>query len=277
MTEGSGRLFCFGLGYSATVLARRLLAEGWTVAGTCQGAERAAELSGLGITAHPFDGGRPLDGFAAALAGCTHLLSSVPPGKDGDPVLAAHGGDLAGLSGPALGRLPVDHRRLRRYRRRPGRRIGPPQPRLGAQPPPRRGRGRLDGAAPRPRPAGSRLPAGRHLRPRAQRPRPGAGRRRPACRQARPRLRPHPCRRHRLGADGVHGPNPAPGAVYNVCDDEPAAPAEVVEFACRLLGIAPPPEIPFDEAAKDDVADGAFLLAATTAASTMAECGANSA
>ena len=39
---------------------------------------------------------------------------------------------------------------------------------------------------------------------------------------------------------------PRPGAVYNVCDDEPAAPAEVVAHAARLLGIAPPPLVPFD-------------------------------
>lgn len=42
-----------------------------------------------------------------------------------------------------------------------------------------------------------------------------------------------------------------PGAVYNVCDDEPAAPADVTAEACRLLGVAPPPLLPFDEAAKD--------------------------
>ncbi len=34
---------------------------------------------------------------------------------------------------------------------------------------------------------------------------------------------------------------PDPGAVYNVCDDEPAAPEEVIAYAASLLGIAPPP------------------------------------
>ncbi len=43
---------------------------------------------------------------------------------------------------------------------------------------------------------------------------------------------------------------PDPGAIYNVCDDEPAAPAEVIAFACRLLGVPPPPPVAFDEAAK---------------------------
>jgi nucleoside-diphosphate-sugar epimerase len=41
---------------------------------------------------------------------------------------------------------------------------------------------------------------------------------------------------------------PNPGAAYNLCDDEPAPPARVVAFACALLGVAPPPLVPFDEA-----------------------------
>ena len=41
---------------------------------------------------------------------------------------------------------------------------------------------------------------------------------------------------------------PNPGAIYNVADDEPAPPQDVVTFACELLGVAPPPEIPFDAA-----------------------------
>ena len=43
---------------------------------------------------------------------------------------------------------------------------------------------------------------------------------------------------------------PNAGAIYNVCDDEPAAPAEVTTFACSLLGIDPPDEVSFEEAAK---------------------------
>ena len=39
-----------------------------------------------------------------------------------------------------------------------------------------------------------------------------------------------------------------PGTVYNVCDDEPAPPQEVVAWAADLIGVDPPPEIPFDEA-----------------------------
>ena len=41
---------------------------------------------------------------------------------------------------------------------------------------------------------------------------------------------------------------PNPGSIYNVCDDESAEPMMVDRFAARLLGVAPPTEIPFDEA-----------------------------
>jgi nucleoside-diphosphate-sugar epimerase len=41
---------------------------------------------------------------------------------------------------------------------------------------------------------------------------------------------------------------PEPGRVYNVCDDEPAPPQDVVTYAARILGLAPPPEITLEEA-----------------------------
>ena len=41
---------------------------------------------------------------------------------------------------------------------------------------------------------------------------------------------------------------PRPGAAYNVCDDEPAPPQDVVAYAAHLLGREPPPEIAFADA-----------------------------
>ena len=41
---------------------------------------------------------------------------------------------------------------------------------------------------------------------------------------------------------------PNPGAIYNVTDDEPAAPAEVMTFAAALMGMRPPREVPFEKA-----------------------------
>jgi hypothetical protein len=41
---------------------------------------------------------------------------------------------------------------------------------------------------------------------------------------------------------------PHPGAAYNVCDDDPAPPEAVIAHACALLGVAPPPLLPFAQA-----------------------------
>jgi nucleoside-diphosphate-sugar epimerase len=47
---------------------------------------------------------------------------------------------------------------------------------------------------------------------------------------------------------GLSLKNDVASAVYNVTDDEPSPPQEVVAFAARLLGIRPPPEIAFEDA-----------------------------
>ena len=38
------------------------------------------------------------------------------------------------------------------------------------------------------------------------------------------------------------------GGIFNVCDDEPTPPGDLVVYASRLLGVAPPPSIPFEVA-----------------------------
>ena len=45
--------------------------------------------------------------------------------------------------------------------------------------------------------------------------------------------------------------SPRPGAAYNVCDDHPAEPSQVTAYACELLGLEPPPAIPYQDAARD--------------------------
>jgi len=45
--------------------------------------------------------------------------------------------------------------------------------------------------------------------------------------------------------------SPDPGAVYNVCDDLPAEPAEVTAHAADLLGMEPPPLTSFEEASRE--------------------------
>jgi nucleoside-diphosphate-sugar epimerase len=41
---------------------------------------------------------------------------------------------------------------------------------------------------------------------------------------------------------------PNPNVIYNVADDEPSPPQDVIGYAARLLGIQPPPEVPVAEA-----------------------------
>jgi nucleoside-diphosphate-sugar epimerase len=85
------RLFCFGLGYTAERLARRLEAHGFAIAGTTRdvAAKRAAQdLSAWEL--HRFDADAPLADAEQALAGTTHLLHSIMPDEHGDPVLRWH-------------------------------------------------------------------------------------------------------------------------------------------------------------------------------------------
>jgi nucleoside-diphosphate-sugar epimerase len=81
-------LLSIGHGYSAAGLARRLLARGgWQVIGTTR--SRADDLRAQGVTPLVWPG-NPLP-----LAGATHLLTSVAPGAGGDPVLADYADALS--------------------------------------------------------------------------------------------------------------------------------------------------------------------------------------
>lgn len=84
-------LFIFGMGYSSQVIAARLRAAGWVVNGTGRAGTVRFE---------------DRDGVLAALAGATHVLSSVPPARAGsDPVLEAYGEALAAAPVPWIGYL----------------------------------------------------------------------------------------------------------------------------------------------------------------------------
>ena len=41
---------------------------------------------------------------------------------------------------------------------------------------------------------------------------------------------------------------PRQGAIYNVSDNEPAPPQDIIAYAARLAGIAAPPETPIEDA-----------------------------
>lgn len=48
--------------------------------------------------------------------------------------------------------------------------------------------------------------------------------------------------------------NPSAGGLFNIADDEPAPPQDVIAFACELLGVPPPPLIPFEAASLSEMA-----------------------
>ena len=79
-----GRLVVAGLGYAGTAVAREAVAAGWRVAGTARDPARAAAPPGVEVLAFAEAG--------PAIAAATHLLATAAPGEEaGDPVLAAHG------------------------------------------------------------------------------------------------------------------------------------------------------------------------------------------
>lgn len=245
-----GRLFCFGLGFSGQALARRLAAAGWAVAGTTRGAEKAAALTAEGIPTFVFDREHPLP--EAALDGTTHLLVSVAPDGEGegagDPVLDRHAAAIAalvpglawigylsttGVYGDWQGATVDENSELRGAKGRNRRRIEAEAAWLALQ----EARGlpvhvfRLAGIY---GPGRSALDAVR------------AGRAR--------RIDKPGQLFSRIHVDDIAAALEAsmarssPGRVYNVCDDEPAAAAEVTAYACKLLGVAPPPLIALEEA-----------------------------
>ena len=238
-------LFCFGLGYSALALARMIAGDGWRVTGTCRSADKAAALQALGFAALPFDRDRPL--AAGAFSGITHVLVSAPPDSAGDPVLDRHGGDLAELPGLAwLGYLSTTGV----YGDRGG---GWVDESAALRPSGERGRRRviaeqgwLDLWRDRGVPVHIfRLAAiyGPGRSPFAAL-RAGTARRIDRPGQVFSRIHVEDLARVLLASIG----QPRPGAVYNVCDDEPAAPEAVVAHAAALLGVPAPPLTPLAEA-----------------------------
>lgn len=96
-------LFCFGLGYSASHFIAEFGGRFDRIAGTVTTREKAAAIAGAGIGGHKvesfvFDGSEASPQVVAALMDATALLISVPPRESGDPVLARFADTLAGAS-----------------------------------------------------------------------------------------------------------------------------------------------------------------------------------
>ena len=249
----ANRLFCFGFGYCAEALMARLPRADWRFAGTIRDPAKRAALAARGVDVWPFDGTRPLADFPAALAGASHLLISAPPDEAGDPVLAHHRDDLARFQGLAwIGYLSTTGV----YGDRAGGWVDEASALTPSGP---RGRRRVEAEAGW-RALQERFGLPVHIFRLAGIYGPGRSAF-DALRQGRAQRIDKPgqvfSRIHVADIAQVLEASmrqPRPGAVYNLCDDDPAPPAEVVAFAAGLLGLPPPPLVPFERAALSPMA-----------------------
>ena len=239
----TNRLFVFGLGFSGCAIARRAKAAGWHVAGTVRRGDKARQLAAEGIETHLFDGTAPLP--VAALDGTTHVLCTIAPGTAGDPALRT----CAPLLREArwLGYLSTTGV----YGDHDGGWVDETTPPKPAQP---RSVERL--AAERAWQA-TGLEAGAAVdifrlpgiygpgRSAIDQVKAGTARRIDKPGQVFSRIHVDDIAATVLAAIT----RPSPGAVYNVADDLPAPNAEVIAYACELLGLPVPPLVPWDEIA----------------------------
>lgn len=234
-------LLSFGHGYSARALAPLLIARGWTVLGTTRTASKFSSLRDQGV--QPLLWGH--DDIGAVLDRATHVLSSVAPDADGDPVLAEYRAAI-NAAAPHLswaGYLSTtgvygDHQ---------GDWVDESAP---LTPGTRRGQARVN--AERAWAAIPGLPL--HIFRLAGIYGPGRGpfekvRQGTAQRIIKPGQvfsRTHVEDIAQVLAASIERPDS--GAVYNVCDDDPAPPQDVIAYAADLLGLPQPPAVNFDHA-----------------------------
>lgn len=211
-------LFIFGMGYSASYLARRLRGQGWHV----QGTGRAGDVDFADTAA-----------VQSALASATHILSSVPPDRTSgvDPVLAAYADGLRAAPARWIGYLSstgvygdaggawVDEAATVGT----GRRNARTEADLGWQ--------ALDARVHVLRLPGIYGPGRSAL----DRVRNGSAQRIDMPAQVFSRVHVDDI------AGGVIASFEGPAGVYNLADDLPCSQNRVIEAACRLLGAAYPP------------------------------------
>ena len=230
----TGTLLSFGHGYSASALARLLLNEDWRVIGTTRTPEKAAALMSAGIEPRVWPGAD----MGPALDAADHLLISVAPGTEGDPVLAALAGEIAARAGQFrwVGYLSTtgvygDHAG------------GWVDEETALAPTTERGRQRVvaeaDWQAIPDLPLHIFRLAGIYGPGRGPFAKVRAGTARRIVKPGQVFSRIHVDDIAQVLRASIARPNP--GAIYNVCDDDPAPPEAVIEYAAELLGRPVPP------------------------------------
>jgi len=232
------KLFAFGLGYAA----RRVLARlpGVEASGATRDLQTARAWRRDGVAAWAVDDPAARPALKAALHGAETLLVSAPPDENGDPALQRFGGTIA--AAPALARV-IYLSSVGVYGDRDGAWVD-----------------ELSAPAPGSARARRRLAAEREWRAFAE----ARGARVDVLRlagiygpgrNALEKLRRGEARRivkpgqvfNRIHVDDVAAvavrliEAGGPGGLWNVADEEPAPPEDVIVFAAELLGVAPPP------------------------------------
>jgi nucleoside-diphosphate-sugar epimerase len=236
------RLFVFGLGYSAMAAVRALRPRLKAVWGTTRSPEKLGRPRQAGVELLPFADSQAV---SDALAEASHVLASIAPEADGDPVLARFRHDLAALRPRALVYLstvgvygdhggawidensqcrPVSERSRRRLQAEAawqlfGEETGVPVAIL-----------RLAGIYGPGRSAFDKL-------------RDGTARRIIKPGQVFNRIHVDD-----IGQAVAAALNREAAGTFNVADDEPAPPQDVFAYAAELIGMPPPPEVPFEAA-----------------------------
>lgn len=230
-------LLSLGHGYSAQALARLLIPQGWRVIGTTRSAAKTQALRAQGVEPILWQ-----DDLTSALAQSTHLLSSIAPDESGDPVLLRYGQQIAARPLHWVGYLSTtavygDHK---------GAWVDET---TALTPGTARGAARVAAEQ-----AWSALGLPLHIfrlagiygpgRGPFEKVRDGTARR--IIKTGQVFSRTHVQDIAQVLAASIA--RPAPGGIYNVCDDDPAPPEDVLSHAARLLGLPDPPAIPYETA-----------------------------
>lgn len=238
------KIFCFGLGYSALHFLGAQ--EGVEATGTVRDPDKAQGLRRDGVDAFVFDGQRAEAAIAPRLAEAEALLVSIAPGAE-DPALARFAGAIVAM------------RRLRAviylstigvYGDHGGAWVDETS---ATSPHAERGRARLI-AERRWRALGESMGVPVHVLRLAGIYGPGrnlllklrAGEARRIVKPGQTFNRTHV--EDIAQAIGLTLAAGGRGGIWNVADEEPAPPQDVIAFAAELLGVPPPPEEPFDAA-----------------------------
>lgn len=234
-------LLTLGHGYTARALAARLRPLGWRLLGTVRDPGKADALTDAGVTPVPWEPAAVTE----ALQHCTHLLASAAPDADGDPALRLVGPQIVAHA-PGLawaGYLSTTSV----YGNHDGAWVDET-----TQVAPGTARGQARVAAEQAWTSVARLPV--HIFRLAGIYGPGRGPFSKVRNGTAQRIVKPGQVFSRIHVDDIaqvlHASmdRPDPGAIYNVCDDDPAPPQDVIGHAADLLGVPRPPDVDFDTA-----------------------------